>query len=908
MGARLRRALADVVERIRSLVDRDRESRELAEEMRFHLDQEIRRNVADGMSEQEARRAAHRAFGGVERWTEAWRESRGVAPLERLARDVRLSARRLLRELSLSIPALLTLAVGTGTTTAVFALVHAILIQPLPYPDAGRLVEMAHTAPAMGAPVAGQSPGTHAYYREHAESFEEVALYFENAEGVSVTDGDAPERIRAAMVSPSFFPTLGVSPVLGRWHAEGEGVWEPGDPPTPIVISHDLWVRRYGADPALVGDAIELNQGTPRTVLGVMPADFDFPHPDTDVWYVMEDRPALGAVSDLFQTGVARLKPGVTTDEARAELARLLPGLPDAYPDVNTELVANMAPTVTPLRDQMVADVRRPLQLLALSAFFVLVITLANVGGLFLVRAERRRREIATARALGAGSRDLARRFLSEGLLLSTLGGIVGVAVAAIAVDARFGLDPTELPRLQELRFGPTTAVFSLAVSLMAGLFVAALSLLRVRGSLARGGGGVAGGRAIGGRGWGRAHRGLAGVQVALSLVLMVIATTMGRSLQRALAVDPGFDPSDRVTFHLQTPGSGYDGYADAAGLYGDVRRRLLASPGVAEVEATWRLPLTAGVDYMRENLEGEGPAWTGQSPRADVTLVTPGYFDAMAIPLLEGVAFGDLRVPAPEPPVVISAGLARALYGSVDVVGRSLRTPGRPARYADYTIAGVVGDTPGDRLTETFDRMLYVPVLLDAGVDPGVYTGYGYVPTDLTMVVHLGSTGADVVSSAREIVRSIDPKVPMTAVRTLEQMLADATAHMRLVALLSVLAAASALGLGVTGVYGIVAYSVSRRTAEIGLRMALGSTGPEVERLVLGQTARIAALGIVGGLLAARALASGLRAHLFEVSATDPALWILSTVVLAGVVVVAGWLPARRAGRLDVVEALRTE
>ncbi len=902
----MRRMVTDVIERIRSLVDRDREAREMAEEMRFHLEQEIRRNVADGMSEREARRAAHRAFGGVERWTEDWRESRGVAPLERLARDVRLAARRLRREPSLSLPALATLALGIGATTAVYALVHATLIRPLPYPEPDRLVELAHATPALGAATAGQSTGTYAYYRARAESFEEIALYFENAHGVSVTDGEAPERLRAAMVSPSFFPTLGVPPAVGRWFTEDEGFWEPGDPPTPILISHDLWVRRYGADPALVGGAIELNQGAPRTVLGVMPAGFDFPHPDTDVWYVMQETPATAGVNDLVRTGLARLRPGVSIEDARAELARLVPGLAEVYPDVGPDVAARLEPTVTRLHDRIVSDVRRPLELLALSALFVLVVTLANVAGLFLVRAERRRREIAVARALGAGRRDLSRRFLSEGLLLAAAGGLLGAAAAGVAVDARFGLGPTELPRLQELDFGLATIAFAVAVSVTVGLLTASLSLLRARESL--GGGGVARGRSLGGRGWSRVHRSLAGLQVALSLVLLVTSGTMGRSLRHALAVDPGFATQERITFHIQTPGSGYPGYVEAAGLYRRVRDEMLALPEVSDVEATWRLPLTPAAEYMREHVEGEGPAWTGQTPRAEVSLVTPGYFASMAIPLLGGDAFGDLRTPSELPPVVVSAGLARALYGGIDVVGRTLRLPGRPARYPAYTIAGVVGDVPGERLTETFDRTLYVPVLLDAGVDPAVYSGYGYVPTDLTLVLRVGSAGTGVVRTAREIVRAIDPKVPITAVGTLDDLLADATARMRLVALLSAIAAIAALGLGVAGVYGIVAYSVSRRTAEIGLRMALGSTGPEVERLVLGQTARIAAVGIVGGLLAARALADGLRAHLFEVSPTDPTTWAVSTVVVAGVVLGAGWLPARRAGRLDVVDALRTE
>lgn len=898
------RLFGEVWERLRSLVDREREARELAEEIRFHIERETEKNRAAGMSPREARRIAHVAFGGVDRWTEAWREARGVAFIERAAREVRLAVRRFAREPSVSVPSFVTIALGVGASTAVFGLVHAVLIESLPYPDADRIVELGHTTPLAGLERVGQSPGTYAHYRAGSRSFEDVAVYYENAVSVSVTDGDTPERVRVALVSPSFFRVMDVPPALGRWFTEDEGAWDP-ESPSPVIISHGLWVRRYGADPGILDRTIELNQ-RPRDVVGVMPPRFGFPHAQTDVWYAEEPVPSTDDLPrDLFRWGLGRLRPDVDRAAARDELTRLLGGL-ETSPDLSA---SGLRPTVVSLRDRIVEDVRRPLLLLALTASFVLLVTFANVAGLFLVRAERRAREITMSLALGAGRGALFGRFMTEGLLLSLVAGAFGASVARAGMVARFGFASTELPRLHELAFDGPTATFAVALSLASACVVSGASMFRSR-RLTPGGGSATASHAIGDRRWARVHRSLASVQVALSLALLVASTVMLQSLVGLWRVHPGFEPGAAFSFDVNPPASAYRGYEAGANLHRDLRAQLRALPRVTGVEAVAWLPLTAVPGFSREHVAVLGEPVPDEAPPATLNLVTPGYFDLMGIPMLHGLAFGDPAAGPDAPPVVLSQRLARLLFGETDAIGRRVHLPGYE-RFLDrqpFTIAGVVGDVPGERLSDGAEPMIYFPAVLEAGVPAEVTGAYPLLPGELTVVVRAAAPPLELMPRIRDVVRELDSKIPVAGVGSLEDLLSAATARTRLVTLLLTIAAAASLALGVTGVYGIVAYSVSRRTSEIGLRVALGATAKQIQSLVLGQASGIAAAGVAGGWLAAYGLTRTLHGQLYEVTPTDPVAYAAATALLLAVVLLASWLPARRAGRLDATEALRTE
>jgi predicted permease len=471
------RFFSGVRERLRVLFFRGREEAELDEELRFHVELETAENLRRGLDPVEAKRRALLAFGGVERFKEEVRDARGVSLIENLSRDMRFAFRRLRREPGFTVPVVATLALGIGVVAAVFALVEGVLLRPLPYPEAERLVTLRHVAPGLGITDGGQSGGTYLHYAQHNRVFETMGLYFDRE--LSITEGEAPERIMTALVTPGVLTTLGVAPLLGRLFVD-DGHDDAS--PQKVVLSHGLWVRRYGADPGIIGRTIELNRGEPHEIVGVMPAGFVFPRPETELWYAMPveaTRANLGA-DDLLRSAVARLRPGVSPAEAERDLARMITMLPEAYGDITGEELrrAELRGVVVPLKEAVVLDVRGALVLLAGMAVFLLLIVWANVGNLFLVRAERQRREVAVARSLGASGVEVARRFLLEGLLVTAAGGVLALALAWGVVASRFGFEPGQLPRLREVGVDGTVVGVMLGLSLCSGILLGVIAYL----------------------------------------------------------------------------------------------------------------------------------------------------------------------------------------------------------------------------------------------------------------------------------------------------------------------------------------------------------------------------------------------------------------------------------------------
>lgn len=473
---------SEVRERLRVLFFRAREERELDEELRFHVEMETEANLRRGMNPGEARRQAMIAFGGVERFKEEVRDARNLGLLEDLWRDLRFAFRRLIRERGFSIPAIATLAVGIGVTAAVFALVNAVLIQPLPYADANRLVAVGHTASGEELAETGLSTGTFLHYREYSRVLEDVGVYVEKV--FTVTDPGAPEQVGTALASPSLFSVLRATPYLGRLPTADLELGGPNE----VLISHDLWVRRYGADPGIIGRTIEIERER-DVVVGVAEPGFHFPNPETQVWIgwslealVAAYGPSSG-VRNLYMSGIARLKDGIAPEAAERELQRLVRSLPDAYPDITPEELQEMGlrAVIVPFKNAIIADVRMPLLLLLATAGFLLLITWANVANLSLVRAERQRREVAVARALGATGGHLARRFLTESFLLAAVGGTVGLALAYVAVEVRFGFEPEQIPRLHNVGVNGAVLGLTLGLSIFTGVLLGAVSLLSAR-------------------------------------------------------------------------------------------------------------------------------------------------------------------------------------------------------------------------------------------------------------------------------------------------------------------------------------------------------------------------------------------------------------------------------------------
>jgi putative ABC transport system permease protein len=469
------RLFYELRERARALLFRDSEERELSDELRFHLELETERLVRAGVPAAEAARRARVAFGGVERVKEDVRDARGTRGLDNAARDVRHATRALRKSPGFAAAAILTLALGIGANAAIFTLVDSILLRPLPYPDAERLVTIGHAAPGLNLSDAGASGGTYLHYRAQNQAFEEIGAYYENA--VELSGGGDPERVHIAMATPSLFSVLGAKAAAGRVFVEAE---ERKNDPVPVLISHELWRRRFGSDPDIVGRIIHLNRA-PREVIGVLESGFDFPRRETAVWYADAPSPSSPDVANFYYSAVGRLKPGVRAEAAALDLNRLVPSLADAYDDVSPQWLdrADLRALVRPLKDTIVGDVGSALWALMGGMAFVLLIACANVANLFLVRAEHRQKEVAVRVALGAGRGDLARFLLSESLLLSVAGGVVGVALAWAAVQALTTYGPQHLPRLHEIGLRPAVLAFAGGLSLAAGLAFGALAVLR---------------------------------------------------------------------------------------------------------------------------------------------------------------------------------------------------------------------------------------------------------------------------------------------------------------------------------------------------------------------------------------------------------------------------------------------
>ena len=822
------------------------------------------------------------------------------------------SARALLKARGFSITIVAILATGIGVTTAIFALVDAVLIRALPYPEADRLVAVRHAASRTELPMTGLSSGTFLHYRAQNRVFEDVAAYRESV--YTVLDPGEPERVRIASVSPTFFGVLRTRPFLGRFPSETDYQFRVR---TGLLISHDLWVRRYGADPGIVGKTVRI-EGNPASnvVVGVAEPGFHFPDPETQIWIAepQEGRPTSNraAVRGLFLKGVARLKPGVAPHDAELELQRLIRTWPDAFPDITTQQIEQMGlrAVVVPLKDAVIGDVRVPLLLLLTTAAFLLLITWANATNLSLVRAERLRRDVAVARALGATDRHLVERFFGESALLATSGGVLGVLLATAAVAGRFGFDPDQIPRLREVHMDARVVILAIGLSAVSGFLLGSAAFLNTRQSSL--GGALTGAltRVTGSRREQRGRRVLVVAQIALALPLLIGSALMVRSFWRLLHVNLGFRPQGAITFTLPVPptkSASGDFYHGTARVHDEVLRGLRALPGVGAAEATTVFPLTVREGYGEERITAAGrPAETGTAFTL-WSFATMGYFRAMGIPMLEGREFQPDDMSLRSPGVILSASLARTLFGPDDPIGRQVQRAGTSA-FPPYTVVGVVGDIPADTIAGGASKVLYFANVYPPKAD--VVTGAitDYIPDTQVYVVRTNMPLASLAPAIQRAVHDVSPKLAVTRLASVDQRVADSMARPRLTMVLLLAGAATAVFLGVVGLYGVLAYTVSLRTRELGVRIALGESPAHVTRGVLREGAQLALAGIGGGLVAGVALTRFLGTLLYQVKPSDPAGFAAMSVVLFAVVLAASYLPARRAGRVNPIQALKAE
>ncbi len=820
--------------------------------------------------------------------TEGW-------TMEGFVRDVRMAVRALARKPFFTALAGVTLAVGIGANTAIFSVVDGVLINPLPYPGAERIVSANHTAPGLNLPVVPHSEGFYLHYQESLHSLEAFAVF--SSPAVTLIGRGDPKRLSAAGVTQEFFDVMGVQPVLGRPFAPGED--REGAEPVAI-LSHGLWQQDFGGDPAVVGSLVDLS-GVQRRIVGVMPRDFDFPG-DAEIWLPLPIDETDPEVGNLGLMGVGRMRDGLSTAEVNAEMQESL----WRYADLNPEEIprsvleeAGFVPDVKPLKELFVADAAQALWILLGTVGFVLLIACANVANLFLVRAEARQREQAVRTALGATRSDMTRQYLTESVTLAVGSGLLGLGLAHFGVQGLLALAPVTLPFSREIGIDGSvlafTALISVGSGFLFGLFPAFGYARRDLSATLKEGGRAS----TDGRERHRVRSLLVVSQVALALVLLVGSGLMARSFMEVRNVDPGFDWDRRLTFRYSLPRAEYADDQEVLAFHRRVLERMATLPGVVDATLATALPLESHKNATPMEAV-EDPIPDGQiGPLVNGRRVGPGYFRAMGIELLEGRELGWDDHGAETNGIVVSEALARTLWpGEASVLGRGIRAQDGERV---WEVVGVARDVRFEELTLDPEPLAYFPLV--GGGGEAVSTARSVAAVLVTEADPLGF-----VEPARSALREIGPRIPLVDPTTVARIYGDAMASTSFTVLLLGIASAIALILGTVGIYGVISYVVSRRTPEIGLRMALGAPAGLVLREVMGQGMVLTGWGIGIGLLGAWGVSRILASLLYGVSATDPLTFLGTAAGLAGVALLATWLPARRAARVDPLEALRSD
>ena len=814
----------------------------------------------------------------------------GWEKMTNVLRDFRMAARGLARRPGFTSIAAVTLALGIGANVAIFTVVNSVLIQPLPYPESERIVTVNHHAPGMDLPELPNSPGTLRLYREHATVFSALGAFNERERNLRA--GDRLDRVEVVELMPSMFSVLEVQPRLGRAFTDDDA----GDGGTPVAILTDAtWKGRFGSDPAILGRTVELD-GVTTEIVGVMPGGFAFPDPDAVLLAPLYVDPE-GPFGEFGLSGLARLGPEVTLEAARRQVTDLQGRVSDIDHEITASFLerAGWSASLTPMRDAMVEDVQAALWIVLGTVGFVLLIACANVANLFLVRAESRQKEIAIRAALGAGRRRLAANFLSESVLLGLLGGALGALLAYVGVQALVAYGPGDLPRLHDVAMDGTVAAFTAVISIAAGLLFGSIPMVRYLGRafasvLRDGGRGTTDGRQRH-----RARNVLVAGQLALALVLLVGSGLMLKSFARLRALDLGFEPEGLLTVTLSL-GEGVDA-PTAAQFYQRVVEEVRGLPGVTAAGATNSLPIDpSGMNGGSFRIESR-PREDGELPPvAMFKAVSPGYLETMGLPLLEGRPMTTSDHSGELPVVWVNETFARAFLDG-DALGE-LVSFGGEENWGE--IVGVVGDAREQQLMDDIRPLAYMPMVV------GEWERFRLAR--MFIAVRTAGDPLTVLPAVRRVVRGVDSTVPLSNARTMEAIVSEAMASTSFTMTLLGIAATVALLLGAIGLFGVISYVVSQRTREIGVRVALGARGEDVQRMIVRQGVAVLIGGVAIGLVGAFALTRLMGAILYEVSATDPWTFAGAPVVLVAVSLLASWLPARRATKVDPVTALRAE
>ncbi len=795
-----------------------------------------------------------------------------------MVRDVRYAIRQLVRTPGFTAIAILTLALGIGATSAIFSVVNAVLLRPLPYPHPESLVRVHEMVQPFGR--FSVAPASFLDWRQQNTVFEHIAAY--NATGATLQTASGPERVQGTLVSWDLFDLLQVAPAVGRTFRPDEDV--PGKDRV-IVVSHGLWQRRFNGDPKILGKSVTLN-GAPVTVVGVMPASFTFSG-ESEFWRPLALNPSRATRGGHFLAVIARLKPGVTVERAGTEMRTIAERLAVQYPESS----ANESAEVIGLHANMVEHIRSALLIILAAVGALILIACANVANLLLVRASIRGKEIAIRIALGAGRLRLILQMLAESVVLALAAGFVGVLIAYWGIRPIQTLSAGSIPRAGSIAIDGTVLAFALAVSVATGiLFGLAPAWQASRatiGSVLKDGGRSS--TASGGR-WIR--NALLVAEVAMSVVLLVTATLLLRSFSRLIHVDPGFRSEHVLSFRVALPNNAYSDDHLKIAFFDRLMERLEGLPDVTAAGMIQTLPMRG--DYLLSfTIEGRPPVGPNQEPSANHRVISPEYFKAMGIPLLRGRVFTrDDRDKSPMVAIVDQAFVDR-YFPDQDPIGQGLDIGNGTDGF--YKIVGVVGNVRQDSLDSNPSPTMYVPHTQDV---------FG----SMWVVVRAKSEPTQLSAAARQAVRDIDNGLPAFAMTPLGDVVSESVAQRRFSMLLIALFASVALILAAVGLYGVVSYGVSQRTQEIGLRMAIGAQRHDVLRLVVGNGMKFAMIGAGIGVACALALSRVAATMLFELTPFDPVSYSSTAAVLLAVAIVACYVPARRAMQVDPIVALRAE
>lgn len=807
--------------------------------------------------------------------------------METFFQDVKFGLRMLAKRPAFTLIAALALALGIGANSAIFTVVNAVLLRPLPYAQADRLVWIWGTNPANNIAEETASAPDYADWKKFSQSFEDMGAFARTS--VILTGEGEPERLLGGVVTDGFFSVLGVQTKLGRTFTPEEDL---PNAERVVILSEGLWQRKFGSDPQAAGKSITLN-GNPTTIVGVLPADFRNPRPDAphaDLWIPFRLNYAQPGTRRSDYLGViARLKSGVSIDQAQAEMDQIAASLAEQYPATN----ASWGVKVIPLHERFVGNIRLNVLFLMVAVGLLLLIACANVANLLLARAATRRKEIAIRAALGARRGRVIRQLLTESVMLSIVGGAAGLGLAVWGIDVLISFSPADLPRLDSISLDARVVVFTLIVSILTGILFGLAPAIQAS-STQLGECLKEGGRDSAQSGGHILRNTLAAAEIAIALVLLISAGLVARSFAELQKVDPGFSPEGVLTAQVQLPRTRYGQAQQMSAFYDQLLERVSTLPGIETCALIDVLPMSGNSNVLAFVIEGRPPLPPDQFQDAEVYIASADYFRVMNIPLKRGrMLTSEDRADGPLA-AVINETFARRFFPDEDPLGRRINLD-NPQTTPWITIVGIVGDVRHEAMgQEPYSQMYAASTQIP--------------PRGTTLVMKTQSDSSNLISAVRSEIHNLDAQLPLYNIRSMEQLTRESMARPRFNTFLIALFAALALLLASVGIYGVMSYSVTQRTHEIGVRMALGAASTDITRMIVGHGLKVSIAGVAVGLGLSLGLTRLIKNLLYGVSATDPLIFAAIAALLTLVAIVACYIPARRATRVDPMVALRYE